>query len=107
MSKWPPPPDLASIQQLVREADIEGHLADGAPQDEYEPEEDELFAELTTWETDELRAPRIEPVIAAVWQRSFSLSDNALAERAPKIATLAAEIERFFGPDARPQVRGA
>jgi hypothetical protein len=107
MSKWPPPPDLASIQQLVREADIEGHLADGAPQDEYEPEEEEIFAALASWETDELLTPRIEPVIAAVWQRSFSLSSDALAGRTPKIVALAAEIERFFGPAATPQVRGA
>ena len=38
--------DLESIQDIVRGADPEGLLAGGAPQDEYEPEEDELYAEL-------------------------------------------------------------
>lgn len=107
MAKWPPPPDLESIQQLVREADVEGHLAEGAPQDEYEPEEEELFAALSPLETEELTAEQTLPAIRAVWQRSFSLSETEMDERAEKLAGLAAEIERFFGPDAKPQVRGA
>ncbi len=27
---WPPPPDMESIRELVRAADPEGHLAEGA-----------------------------------------------------------------------------
>jgi hypothetical protein len=27
---WPPPPDIESIRELVRAADPEGHLAEGA-----------------------------------------------------------------------------
>ena len=105
-AKWPPPPDLESIQQLVREADIEGHLAEGAPQDEYEPEEEEIFAALAPRATEELTAAQTLPVLAAVWRNSFSLSGAEMAERAGKLEGLAGQIERFFGPGARPQVRG-
>ena len=40
---WPPPPDLASIQELVAGADVEGLIAGGAPGDEYEPEGEKIF----------------------------------------------------------------
>jgi hypothetical protein len=106
-AKWPPAPDLESLQQLVREADIEGHLAEGAPEDEYEPEEEELFAALSPRETEHLTAAQILPVLLEVWRKSFSLSDAELAVREPKLKELAVTIERFFGPDATPQVRGA
>lgn len=102
---WPPPPDLESIQHLVREADIEGHLAEGAPADEYEPEEEEIYAAIATWPTARLTAANLQPVIEEIWRKSFNLNPSTLANRAPTITTLAREIERFFGPDAQPQVR--
>jgi hypothetical protein len=106
-AKWPPPPDLESIQQLVREADIEGHLAEGAPQDEYEPEEEEIFVALAPMDTEELTVARVFPIVAGVWRRSFSLGDAEMAARAAKLQGLAEQVERFFGPGARPQVRGS
>ncbi len=108
MSKpWPPPPDLESIQQLMREADPEGHLAEGAPADEYEPEEEELFAAIQHYATADLLAANLLPILESIWRKSFSLSDAALAERQPALLGLAQQIERFFGPEAKPQVRGA
>ncbi|WP_263379948.1 hypothetical protein [Granulicella paludicola] len=104
---WPPPPDLESIQQLVREADVEGHLAEGAPADEYEPEEDELFAAIAHLPTSELTSENLLPIVTDIWTNSFALDEHALAEREPKLQSLAAEIERFFGPEATPQVRNA
>ncbi len=102
---WPPPPDLESIQQLVREADIEGHLAEGAPADEYEPEEDDLFAAIAHLPTAQLTAATLQPIIEDIWRKSFNLKDADIASRTPPITVLAAQIERFFGPEAKPQVR--
>ncbi|QMV17762.1 hypothetical protein GOB94_02900 [Granulicella sp. 5B5] len=102
---WPPPPDLESIQQLVREADIEGHLAEGAPADEYEPEEEDLYAAISTWPTAQLTASSLQPIIEEIWRKSFNLNDSGIATRSTSIAALAAQIERFFGPEAKPQVR--
>ncbi len=45
------------------------------------------------------------PLIEAIWQRSFVLDDAAMAARRPAQLSLAQQIERFFGPEARPQVR--
>ncbi len=102
---WPPPPDLASIQELVRAADPELHLAEGAPADEYEPEELKIFAALERMPTDQLLVLNILEPIEHIWQTSFALSGDQLAERRPKLLSLAKEIERFFGPESQPRTR--
>ncbi|MDE1162605.1 MAG: hypothetical protein PW792_11755 [Acidobacteriaceae bacterium] len=108
MSKpWPPPPDLESINEIVATIDVEGFLAEGAPGDEYEIEAEEIHELLSTWTIAELTAERIEPVLSGIWQGAFELDDAALATRQPKLRALAAEIAKFFGPAAKPQVRGA
>ncbi len=106
MSKpWPPPPDLESIQQLVREADPEGYLANGAPADEYEPEEEDLFAAISGFSTVELTATNLQPILERLWRKSFNLNDPQLVTRTPALLSLAQQIERFFGSKAEPQVR--
>ena len=106
MSKpWPPPPDLASIQELVRTADPEGHLAEGAPADEYEPEEEAILAALAGLPTAEFLTATILPRIEQVWTSSFQLTAEQLAQRQPALLSLAKEIERFFGPESKPRTR--
>ncbi len=102
---WPPPPDLPSLQELVRTADPEGLIADGAPQDEYEPEESELLAAVQHLSTAELITANLLPPLEQIWQRAFHLSPENLAERRPKLLALAKEIERFFGPESQPRTR--
>ncbi|MGI4827478.1 MAG: hypothetical protein ACRYFU_04695 [Janthinobacterium lividum] len=102
---WPPPPDLASIQELVRAADPLKHLAEGAPVDEYEPEEQSLFAAIQHLSTANLLVANLMPIIEPIFQQSFSLDEQALAEIRPKLLSLAREIERFFGPEATPRTR--
>ena len=102
---WPPPPDLASIQDLVRAADPLKHLAEGAPADEYEPEEESLFAAIQHLSTANLLAANLMPIIEPIFQQSFSLDEPALAEARPALLSLAKEIERFFGPEATPRTR--
>jgi hypothetical protein len=106
-SAWPPPPDLASIRELVRASDVEGHIAEGAPPDEYEPEEDSIFAAIAQLSTIELTVPTLNPILERVWRDSFALDDDSLAQRRPALQELARQIARFFGPEAQPQVRGS
>lgn len=102
---WPPPPDLPSIQELVRTADPETLLADGAPADEYDPEENALLDALHTLAPAEILAANILPHLERIWQKSFSLTEPQLAERRPRLLALAKEIERFFGPQSKPRTR--
>ena len=106
-SAWPPPPDRASIDELVALADVEGLIAGGAPADEYESEAERIFAAIAHFPTADLVSQRLMPILERVWQESFSLDDRRLSDRRPALAALAGEIARFFGPEARPAVRGS
>jgi hypothetical protein len=105
MSPWPPPPDLASIRDLVRAADPEGHIAEGAPADEYDPEEEAIFAAIMHLPTSELTPTTLALILEQLWRDSFSHSDETLARSRPALIGLAQQIARFFGPEAQPQVR--
>jgi hypothetical protein len=107
MSKpWPPPPDLESIKQLVREADTEGLIQYGeAPADEYDGEAEALLASISRFPTSQLTMSNLQPIIETIWRKNFGLDDSAFEKSLPGITSLAQEIERFFGPEAKPQVR--
>jgi hypothetical protein len=102
---WPPPPDLESIQDLVRAADPERHITEGASADEYEPEEEAIFAAIAHLSTDQLTTTNLLPIIEQVWRNSFAHDDEALAITRPALSNLARQIAHFFGPEATPQVR--
>jgi hypothetical protein len=103
---WPPLPDLESIQELVRAADIEGLIEiHGAPADEYEPEGKHIFSTIGHLPTAELTIPNLLPILEAIWRKNFIDDDAELASRRPALEVLAEQIARFFGPDAKPQVR--
>ena len=104
---WPPPPDLASIKELTRDADIEGFIADGSPTDEYDAEAEDLFKAIEHYATKELVAIRLMPILKRIWAVNFNVSGDELASRLPALDNLAAQIARFFGPEATPQVRGS
>ncbi len=105
MSIWPPPPDLESIRELVRSADPEGHIAEGSPADEYEPEEEAIFAAIAHLKISEITAATLQPILEQVWRNSFSHDDEAAANSRPALQSLAQQIAHFFGPEAQPQVR--
>jgi len=107
MSAWPPPPDLASIQELVRNADTEEFIAiHGAPLDEYDSEAEDLFAAIGRWPTDQITVANLAPVIEQIWRKSFTYDDETSAKAYPALFGLAVQIAHFFGPEAKPQVRG-
>ena len=100
---WPPPPDLESIKELVRNADTEELIAIGFPDDEYDGE---LHATLANFATADLIVPNILPRIEAIWSRSFDYDDVVLVKIRPHLEKLAQQIERFFGPQAESPTRG-
>ncbi len=102
---WPPRPDLASIEELLRAADPENHLAEGAPADEYDPEAKEIHGAIENLPVDALIAPNLLPILEQAWRRSFALDDTAMLSRRAALSGLAEQIARFFGPEARPQTR--
>jgi hypothetical protein len=90
--------DLESIQDIVRAADPEGLLAGGAPQDEYEPEEDELFAELEHLPAAEITEELVHQFVAVIWESAFDTESTP--ERETGLQTIVERIVHFFGPDS-------
>jgi hypothetical protein len=89
--------DLESIQDIVRAADPEGLLAAGAPQDEYEPEEDELYAELEHLPPTEITEELVHQFLSAIWESAFD--SEPTPERETGLQTIVERIVHFFGPD--------
>ena len=103
---WPPPPDLESIKELVRDADIEGLIEiHGAPADEYDTEAEELHAAIAHLSVSEITTDKLMPTLEAIWRKNFIDDDAELALRRPALQKLAESVARYFGPGASPQVR--
>lgn len=102
---WPPPPDMESLKELFATADIEGLIADDAPMDEYDPEASHFFEAINGYKTSDLVVAQILPVLERIWTKSFVLKHAQIMARRPTLLALAQQIERFFGPEATPQVR--
>jgi hypothetical protein len=106
MSKlWPPPPDLDSLKELFATADVEGLMADDCPMDEYDPEAKRFFEATVNQPSESFVMTHTLPILETMWTTQFMLDDTQLAQRRPALTELAQQIERFFGPEAKPQVR--
>jgi len=90
--------DLESIQDIIRAADPEGLIAGGAPQDEYEPEEDELFAELEHLPATEVTEELVHQFLTTIWEAAFD--SEPTPERETGLQTIVERIVHFFGPDS-------
>jgi hypothetical protein len=55
--------------------------------------------------TSQLIAANLLPILEPIWRKNFVDDDAELALRRPALLALAQQIERFFGPAARPQTR--
>jgi hypothetical protein len=102
---WPPPPDLESIRELVRDADVEGFIKDGALADEYDTEAEELHSAIAHLSTNEITVSRQLPILESIWRKNFIKDETELALRRLALEGLAEQIARFFGPEAQPQTR--
>ncbi len=106
MSQWPPAPDLDSIRELVRDADIEGFIAiHGAPADEYDTEAEAFHAAIAHLPSAEITVANQLPILEGIWRKNFIDDEAELALRRPALEALATQVARFFGPEAQPQVR--
>jgi alkylated DNA repair dioxygenase AlkB len=101
---WPPPPDLESLKELFATADVEGLIADDCPIDEYDPEAKSFYESTMGWPTEKFTAMHILPLLVSLFEKQFHEEHT---ERTSALQGLAAQIEHFFGPEARPQVRSA
>jgi hypothetical protein len=103
---WPPPPDLESVRELVRDADVEGFIAThGAPADEYDTEAEAFHAAIAHLSSAEITVDNQLPILESIWRKNFIDDDAEISLRRPALQGIAEQVTRFFGPDANPQTR--
>lgn len=103
---WPPPPDLESVCELVRDADVEGLIAiHGAPADEYDTEAEAFHEAIAHLPSDQITVDTQLPILESIWRKNFADDDAELSLRRPALRKIAEQMTRFFGPDANPQTR--
>jgi len=88
--------DLESIDELIRTQDIEGFIAEGAPEDEYAPEIEVVYAQLLALPIQQASRERLIALLEAVWAKAFSLSVTQLETRKPDFEAIAGKIRHFF-----------
>lgn len=88
--------DLESIDELIRTQDIEGFLAGGAPEDEYAPEIEEVYAQLRALPVQQASREHLVALLEGVWAKAFSLSASELEIRRPGFEAIVTKIRHFF-----------
>ncbi len=75
---------LTTLEAIFRLEDIEGLIAHGAPEDEYDSEAAELQTELENLEEGELTFARLSSIVMAIWEDSFGpFSEDDSQKREP------------------------
>lgn len=71
---------VEKIAQALHAADIEGLLADGAPDDEYDSEAADIAAAVEQLSPSELTVENLAAVIKSIWDKSFGHDENESEE---------------------------
>lgn len=83
---------LTRIQQILSKKDVEGLIADGAPDDEYDDEAKKILEALQRLNPLEYDEAHIVSIITLTWQKHFNLDKEDLEKRLPEIKETAREI---------------
>lgn len=84
-----------TIAPLLRQADIEGYIALGAPADEYDSEAEALALAFSELNDDEATVENIVAIITESWKQSFNLGETDLGMRKSEIQNFAETIVRL------------
>ena len=82
----------STVATALREEDIEGLIASGAPADEYATEAKQIASALTALKSNQLNAATVSSVIALVWAKSFNRSAEEIKQRIPAFQHIAERL---------------
>jgi hypothetical protein len=88
--------DYAAISKLFRRADIDGLIASGAPDDEYEPEVDRIAAAIEDLPRDQASVAAIAEIFATVWAQMCGGSQEQMKRRRVEFDEIAEKVMRFW-----------
>lgn len=85
-------PYFTVIDKALRESDIEGLIAGGAPADEYEGEAEMIAAAIGALPPADFTHENVVEIITYIWADSFDLDEEAMARRQDALEKLAAIV---------------
>ncbi|MGO9336568.1 MAG: hypothetical protein ACLPY1_03570 [Terracidiphilus sp.] len=83
---------LSTIEEALREADIESLIEIGAPDDEYTSEARDIANAVSHIDESRLAEGQLLDVLRSVWARSFDLAQEDVERRAPAFQQVARRI---------------
>ena len=81
---------LTNIDAALREEDIEGRIALGAPENEYDAEAKAIVSALSAQQT--LTETQIVAIIARIWAKAFDRTAQEIEQRMPAFRHIAQQI---------------
>jgi len=89
--------DYTAIDELFRLHDIDGLIASGAPDDEYEPEVDRIFLALEALPREQATVATLTDIFERVWKQMFGATEQSIARRRPDFEDIARKLMNYFG----------
>jgi hypothetical protein len=89
--------DYAAIDQLFRLQDIDGLIASGAPEDEYESEVELIVTALEALPREDASVISIADTFEAVWTKMCGGSEDQRRRRRFDFEEIAEKVIRYFG----------
>lgn len=80
------------IERIFRDADIEGLIGNGAPDNEYDSEAQQKLEAIARLAPDDATEDRIAGIIRLVWSKSFNRGDDEISLRMPAFKQVAHKI---------------
>ncbi len=84
------------INAVLISEDIEGLIRLGAPKTEYEAEAEAIEKAVTKIPAEEINIKTIMAIIALVWGKKFSLTEEELEKRMSRFESVAARISNIL-----------
>lgn len=84
--------DLQWIVDLLRQEDVEGLIAIGAPSDEYDSEAKAIMAALENIPNPQASQSSLAAIIATVWTESFGRTEEEIKLRMPTFLSIANQL---------------
>jgi hypothetical protein len=89
--------DYDALDEIFRIQDIEGLIALGVPDNEYEPEVEKIFVALEALPREEATVPKLVEVFEGVYKQMFGWSDEDMRRRRPHFEEIAIKVMSYFG----------
>ena len=87
---------IADINAVLREEDVEGFIAQGAPGDEYDSEAQEIASALALLNEGQITEANVAAIVALVWAKSFDRSSQEIEMRMSVFRRIAQRLNTFI-----------